>query len=1037
MRLVILFFLNVLPLVSIAQLTENLSFSTLDSLINSCYSKGNFKQAIVYMEQAQTQARAALGEQDSVYATYTDGLGFFNYMAGQYQKAEQLYLEAIDIKKKIFGAKNPKTAFAWDNLALLYVKIEKFEQAETIYKRTKKIYLDAYGAQHEEYAGSLNNLAALYERSRKYEAAEQYYLQAGKIWRATLGEQHPRYALWLNNLAVVYRRMRKFEEAEPLYLQALAIREQVFGVQHRIYARSLGSIAQLYKDMGNYDRAEYYYLKAQSITEQTIGVEHPRYAVILNNLAILYKEKKEYQKALLLLQKSLAINEKFYGKSSLKYGGALNNLAALYTKMQEYQKAEELYWKVKKLWKKILSKEDPLHGLVWYNLAHLYLQQERLDTAFAYAMTGIAQNSTNFKAIFPSAFRTSNKAVTPYQPQFYQPISPLDDLLKLVNLEFKQLVEANQMIRKLIEITKKKLDKAPNQAEWKQYFILIKVGMMVNEKIRNQFAGKQNKLRILDQNTWLVREGIAAAIALNRTEITREAFAFSEQNKSILLADAIKGNRAKIMGDLPDSLVFRELDLQTQKTELKKAYYEAKTTVEKDQLLVAENLLNQKIDAFLKKIKKDYPRYHQLKYKNITAQATEVQALLTDKSILLEYFITDTVTYLFVVSKDSIRLLPISVSKTKLKQNIKQFHDALSNYNRLVKQEEEAYALYTQQAYWFYKTLIAEALEGTDSDQLIIVADGELGHLPFEAFLSKDVCQQKRLYKDLPYLLNDYSICYNYSATLWKENLHQEVPINNHQILACAAAYPKQYIVDSTLLQRRSINSLNWRKGLSPLPAAQKEVKHLSKEFQGKFIQGMACNEACFKQESGKYGVIHLAMHGILHPRVPMLSSLAFTENKDSLEDNFLQAYEIARLNLNADLVVLSACETGYGEFKQGEGIISLARSFMYAGTPSLVVSLWQVNDHSTSVIMTYFYNYLAEGMPKDQALRQAKLDYIAMTTTWAAHPAFWSPFIQLGDNRPIQLTQPLDWFPWLIGVGIFFLVLVFVLKRKKVAFEK
>ncbi len=148
-------------------------------------------------------------------------------------------------------------------------------------------------------------------------------------------------------------------------------------------------------------------------------------------------------------------------------------------------------------------------------------------------------------------------------------------------------------------------------------------------------------------------------------------------------------------------------------------------------------------------------------------------------------------------------------------------------------------------------------------------------------------------------------------------------------------------------------------------------------------------------------------MHGLLNENRPMLSSLAFTEDGDSLNDNFLQAHEISKMELNADLVVLSACETGYGRFETGNGIASLARAFMYAGVPSLVVSLWQVNDASTAIIMQNFYKHLASGMTKSAALRQAKLDYIEMVDNpIAAHSAFWSPFILIGDEAPVELQS-------------------------------
>jgi CHAT domain-containing protein len=165
-----------------------------------------------------------------------------------------------------------------------------------------------------------------------------------------------------------------------------------------------------------------------------------------------------------------------------------------------------------------------------------------------------------------------------------------------------------------------------------------------------------------------------------------------------------------------------------------------------------------------------------------------------------------------------------------------------------------------------------------------------------------------------------------------------------------------------------------------------------------------------------------------------MLSSLALTENLDSTQNNFLQAYEIASMELNANLIVLSACETGFGKFEQGEGIMSLARSFMYAGTPSLVVSLWSVNDQSTSIIMQDFYKNLIANMPKNEALRQAKLNYIQRATGVAAHPAFWSPFIQLGNEEAIVIQTKSSSIYWFIGIGsilILFLGITFFLKRK------
>ena len=196
----------------------------------------------------------------------------------------------------------------------------------------------------------------------------------------------------------------------------------------------------------------------------------------------------------------------------------------------------------------------------------------------------------------------------------------------------------------------------------------------------------------------------------------------------------------------------------------------------------------------------------------------------------------------------------------------------------------------------------------------------------------------------------------------------------------------------------------------------------------GVFFNGTFANEQAFKETAKDYGIIHLAMHGVLDNRSPILSSLVFSEDTTVTEDNFLRAYEIAQLDLNADLVVLSACETGYGQFQQGEGIMSLAHSFTYAGASSVLMSLWQVNDFSTGVIMKGFYTNMAKGMPKDKALQKAKLMYLQEATTdLTQHPAFWAAFVQQGNNEPLKLVAKSGLTFQQIGCISFVLILAFV----------
>jgi CHAT domain-containing protein len=319
----------------------------------------------------------------------------------------------------------------------------------------------------------------------------------------------------------------------------------------------------------------------------------------------------------------------------------------------------------------------------------------------------------------------------------------------------------------------------------------------------------------------------------------------------------------------------------------------------------------------------------------------------------------------------------------------------------------------------------------TDIKQLIIVPDNDLGHIPFETLLSTLPNQQTINYKNLDYLLHDYTIRYSYSASLLLENKRSKNRANNGKILGFAPSYNP----NDPIASHRSPANQKLRQVLEPLPAAAQEIEILQELFPNSdFLVGKEANEAFFKAKAANYSILHLAMHGMVNPHSPLLSCLAFSEDYDTTENNFLEAHEISNLQLYNDLVVLSACKTGYGEFEQGEGIMSLARSFMYAGTPSLVVSLWEVNDLSTAAIMQLFYQNLAAGMTKDEALRQVKLAFIQKVDGDIAHPIFWSPFIVLGDNQPVHLKPTTA--PWLwgaVGGGAVLAGLLFLLVRKRI----
>jgi CHAT domain-containing protein len=273
-------------------------------------------------------------------------------------------------------------------------------------------------------------------------------------------------------------------------------------------------------------------------------------------------------------------------------------------------------------------------------------------------------------------------------------------------------------------------------------------------------------------------------------------------------------------------------------------------------------------------------------------------------------------------------------------------------------------------------------------------------------------------YSDLPYLVQAYAVSYHYSATLWLDdfNRHEALAGSPLRMLAMAA----DYSIRDSLSRERTDNLRQLRRALPPLPATYSEVDFLSQVFEGDFLKGKTATESKFKEIAANFSILHLAMHGLADFNDYRLAKIAFTEDGNPKEDNFLDGGEIEHLHLRAMHIVLSACETAAGESSEGEGALSLARAFSAAGNPSLLVSLWQVNDQITSQFMQIYYQHLLKGLPKAQALQQTQLDYLQFSQGLAAHPAYWSPFVQVGHNAPITTAKStsIRWAWWLLGGG-------------------
>jgi CHAT domain-containing protein len=384
--------------------------------------------------------------------------------------------------------------------------------------------------------------------------------------------------------------------------------------------------------------------------------------------------------------------------------------------------------------------------------------------------------------------------------------------------------------------------------------------------------------------------------------------------------------------------------------------------------------LKEAYDTLLQRFEMEYPDYYNLKYQAKTVSVAEVQQFLDDRTALVEYFTGEDSIFIFALAKNNFAI-KASAKDSLFGNQIAQMRQGII---------DQKFGEYTQAAYRLYQTLLAPIADKISDKNLLIVADGALSAIPFKALLTAQVAEGKSPdYGKLPYLVNDHAISYAYSVTLLQQELQKKNRETPRDYLAFAPVFAnglpagmrggdffKENFAPTSSKTATAPATASATRLRGYLPSTKKEVTGILERFKNsynlferwfgnksKVYLEREANETQLKAGAwGDYRILHLATHGRVNEKNPKLSGLVLTrEDSSSKEDGILHLGEIYNLNLNADLVVLSACETGLGQVAKGEGIIGLTRGFLDAGASNLLVSLWQVSDATTADLMVDF----------------------------------------------------------------------------------
>ena len=953
-------------------LIDSVALKQLDSLLivsKNLREKGDMINSFALDSLISIQALEKFGRNSAVYGNCCVSKGKWNLAKSNHRIAENLYLEAIDIFETLYGLEHNLYAKALNNLGVLYYLEGKFERCEPIYLKVRDIQKRTVGVNHIDFAVSLNNLALLYKELGRYDIAEPYYIESFLIIKNILGINHPQYAKSLTNLGVFYFIKGAYDKAEPLYLESKELRERILGKKHQDYGVSLTNLGTLYAAMGNLNKTERYYSEACQIFEQVVGKKHPKYAQSLYNLASLYNDLHRDSQALVLLHEAKTILFSEVGKKHPDYVNCIHLLAHAYKTLNNFELAETYHLEALEIQKSITGKEHTAYANSLVSLAKLFMDTNRDSLADLF----LIEAQSIYKKIIGIDFNEYSKTVL---------------YLAILNENKSNIKQSDILLNDYMELSQNKL---------------IKTVSYLSPDELNKYAERitENLSSLLSINYRRNTRGINTTMlnnAIFNTTLFQKGFVLNAANRLNLLAE--------------ETFESKELNasLQSYKRRLAKEYAKTFTEQNKQYLVELEEKANKVEKDLVKKLNGYSEAISQVQWNDVKMKLVPGETVLEFVNFKLDYpKKTDSTMYAVLLLRfgDSIPLFIPLFEENQLK--------AFLNGNSADMPAE----IYTSrgatilkiQDYTNLYNLVWKPFEMylNGSKKIYISASGMLHRLNFNAI---EISANKILGDTFNLIQHGSS---RQLVATQKANWNQTACALfggiNYNICDSNKSTVLNLWVDSNAIEDSNLGSKNTT-GLSTwsyLPGTDQEINNIYKLFKQSKIPAVLYRDRFaseFELKSLGKGdqsplVLHIATHGYFFSDIkntnqqsigsnqlvcgfktndhPMLRSglILAGGNKawrgdqilEGQEDGILSAFEISQMNLsNTELVVLSACETGLGDIQGNEGVYGLQRAFKIAGAKYIIMSLWQVPDKQTSLLMTTFYKKWLEAEGPDKS---------------------------------------------------------------------
>ena len=731
------------------------------------------------------------------------------------------------------------------------------------------------------------------------------------------------------------------------------------------------NISSEFLDIRELNLAENYAKKALDISYEILGEQHRFTAILLMKIGSINLTKREYGLAESYFERSLNLRKRLYGEHHNTLANVFINYSILYRDQEQYGKSISYIEKAIRIYRNQLGT---------YNQSIVDAYAQKSNTEF---ITG------HYKAALASIEAAKQALIC--EGDFKSCADPI---------RYMELLDAEARLN-FFNYTENgigDLEEVLNMFE--AVMVIFEYHIKMTEQVNDISELAANYESLFD---YYVDALVLKSAETNDENYVKKAFTINDKGKNLGLYKSLDQRSQLLFSNIPKFIREELSSLKGKIKSIDQKLSRVKLEEQEKQTVLLDTLNNllDRLSELNTQIKINYPAYNQLRNTN---QSINFDAIIPETEsglAIVDYRILDSILISFSLYHGAIHVQRKKISPTFADELKHVLDRILKNKNDFLNNADEI------------QVLIQPIIDlPNDIRQIIIIPDEYLSALPFELLKINGVS-----------LINTYAISYANSASILKIQREMNALGRSNNFAGFAPNYSTSIDTTHSKIYADLVRSGNWS-----LPYAQEEVDNISRLFDGNVFNNEKATKLNFFEAIRNTNIVHLSMHAEVDDDAPMNSRFIFNTINEEDDENLL-LYELYNLQANANMVVLSACETGKGIFHKGDGVRSLGNGFLYAGVPSVVMSLWKVPDESTSKIMIAFYKYLKKGQSKSTALQNAKLDYLKNTiAVEQQHPYYWAGFILSGNNDPINLDmgwriKPLLLF-FLLGIFLFWILI-------------